>query len=105
VLILIDLGTGGVTLRDPDVFTRFSVAVAGTGDLEAVLRSSGLGRVGADGEHVVVDPSALRALAGPAATAAWEDGLSGMVAYAAGKGWVEDDGGIVAHIEPLDEAG
>ena len=48
----------------------------------------------------MVDPTALRALAGTAATPAWDDGLAAMCAYAATKGWVEDDGGIVAHIEP-----
>ena len=58
----------------------------------------------ADGKHVVVDPLALRALAGPAATEDWEQGLAGMVAYAAGKGWVETDGGLLAHIERRDGA-
>ena len=48
---------------------------------------------------MVVDPVALRALAGPAATDEWDEGFAGMVAYAAGKGWVEADGGVVAHIE------
>ena len=105
MLILIDLSAGGVTLRDPDEFTRFAVAVSGAGELERVVREAGLGRVRADGEHVVVDPAALRRLAGPAATAAWEEGLSGMTAYAARQGWVEDDGGIVAHIERGVEAG
>ncbi len=40
-----------------------------------------------------------RAPAGPAASGEWEQGLAGMVAYAAGKGWVEADGGALAHIE------
>ena len=57
---------------------------------------SGLGRLGADGEHVVVDPVALRALAGPAADDDWDEGFAGMCAYAAGKGWVEPDGGLVS---------
>ncbi len=51
-------------------------------------------------QHVVVDPGALRALAGPAADERWEEGFAGMCAYAAGKGWVEPDGGVLAHIEP-----
>jgi hypothetical protein len=105
VLILIDLGESRVHLHDPDDFTRFSVAVEGIGDraaLERVLDESGLGRLRVDGEHVVVDPVALRALAGSAATDAWDEGFSGMCAYAAGKGWTEDDG-VVAHIERRDE--
>ena len=105
VLIVIDLSESRVHLRDPDDFTRFSVAVEGAGDqsdLARVVDQSGLGRLKDDAQHVVVDPVALRALAGAAATDEWDEGFSGMRAYAAGKGWVEDDG-VVAHIEPLDE--
>ena len=75
------------------------MAAEGDGDLAEVVRRSGLGRLHPDGEHVVVDPVALRALAGPAA-ASGTQGFAGMCAYAAGKGWVEDDGGVLAHIEP-----
>ncbi len=105
MIIVIDLSEARVHLGDPDDFTRFSVAVEGVGDLVGVLDRSGLGRLRPDGEHVVVDPVALRALAGPAATDEWDRGLAGMVAYAAGKGWVEADGGVVTHIERRDEAG
>jgi hypothetical protein len=100
VLIVIDLSEATVSLRQPDEFSRFSVALEGEGDLAGVLQQSGLGRPGADGEHVVVDPVALRALAGPAADERWDEGFAGMCAYAAGKGWVEPDGGVLAHIEP-----
>jgi hypothetical protein len=104
VVIVIDLSEQRVHLRDPDDFGRFSVVVqgGGTSALADVVHRSGLGRVRADGEHVVVDPIALRALAGTAATPEWDDGLAAMCAYAATKGWVEDDGGIVAHIEEHD---
>jgi hypothetical protein len=105
VLIVIDLPAALVSLRDPAEFTRFSVLLEGDGDLAQAVRRSGLGRLGADGEHVVVDPVALRALAGPAADDDWDEGFAGMCAYAAGKGWVEPDGGVLAHIERRDEAG
>jgi hypothetical protein len=105
VLIVIDLSDATVSLRQPGEFTRFSVALEGEGDLAAVVGQSGLGRLAADGEHVVVDPVALRALAGPTADEAWDEGFSGMCAYAAGKGWVESDGGVLAHIERGQEAG
>jgi hypothetical protein len=105
VLIVIDLTEGRVYLNDPGDFTGFSVALEGEGDLAEVVRQSGLGRLRDDGEHVVVDPVALRALAGPAADEAWDEGFSGMCAYAAGKGWVESDGGVLAHIERGQEAG
>jgi len=48
---------------------------------------------------VVVDPATLRALAGTAATDQWDEGLAGMLSYAAGKGWRETDGSVLAHIE------
>ena len=105
MLIVIDLPGAKVSLRDPAEFTRFSVLVEGDGDLAHAVRQSGLGRLGTDGEHVVVDPVALRALAGPAADDDWDEGFAGMCAYAAGKGWVEPDGGVLAHIEPRGEAG
>jgi hypothetical protein len=105
VLIVIDLSESRVHLHDPDDFGRFSVAVEGGGDRDDVARlvdQSGLGRLKDDGQHVVVDQVALRALAGAAATDEWDEGFAGMLAYAAGKGWVEDDG-VVAHIEPRDQ--
>jgi hypothetical protein len=105
VLIVIDLSESRVHLHDPDDFGRFSVAVEGSGDrndLAGVVDQSGLGRLKEDGQHIVVDPVALRALAGAAATDEWDESFAGMCAYAAGKGWVEDDG-VVAHIEPRDE--
>ena len=105
MLIVIDLSESRVHLSEPDDFTRFSVAVAGDGDLGQLVRTSGLGRVSEDGGNVAVDPVAVRTLAGAAATEAWEEGFAGMCAYAAGKGWVEADGGILAHIEPHREAG
>jgi hypothetical protein len=100
VLIVIDLTESAVSLREPDEFARFSVALEGEGDLGQVVQRSGLGRLAPDGAHIVVDPSALRALAGPAADERWEHGFAGMCTYAAGKGWVESDGGVLAHIEP-----
>ena len=98
MLIVIDLLEQRVLLQDPDDFARFSIALEGEGDLAGVVHQSGLGRLKDDGEHVAVDPVALRALAGPAATDEWDEGFSGMCAYAAGKGWVEADGGVLAHI-------
>jgi hypothetical protein len=105
VIIVVDLTEERVILAEPDDFSRFSVAVEGDGseqDLVAVVRESGLGRMADDGAHVVVDPVSLRALAGPSATPAWDEGFAAMSTYAAGKGWVEADGGILAHLERKD---
>ena len=105
MLIVIDLSEARVSLADPDEFTRFSVALEGPGDPARGARGVGdraaAGRRGARRGR----PAALRALAGPAADEAWDEGFSGMCAYAAGKGWVEADGGILAHIERRDGGG
>ena len=101
VRIVIDLTGDQVLLAEADDFGRLSVAVEGAGpnSLGDVVHAAGLGRMRADGSHVVVDPVALRALAGAAATDEWDEGFAAMCAYAAGKGWVEADGGILAHVE------
>ena len=104
MVIVIDLAESRVLLRDPSDFSRFSVALDGEGDLAAVVHQSGLGRLTEPGDHVVVDPVAVRALAGSAATDEWVRGFTGMCEYAAAKGWVEADGGIVAHVERRGEA-
>jgi hypothetical protein len=105
VRIVIDPSRGpteeAVHLEDPDDFTAFSVALTGPPRPEAlaeVLRHTALGHLDEAGTHVVVDPAGLRALAGPAADTTWDEGLDAMVAYAAQKGWLRDDG-VVAHIE------
>ena len=46
---------------------------------------------------------ALRELAGSVADERWDVGFAGMCAYAADKGWMEADGGILAHIEAVSE--
>jgi hypothetical protein len=105
MIIVVDLSESRVLLQDPGDFTRFSVAVEGEGDLAEVVRQSGLGRLRDDGVNVAVDPVALRALAGAAATADWEEGFAGMCEYAAGMSWIEPEGGIIAHVERRDAAG
>ena len=86
MLIVIDLAASTVSLRGPDEFTSFSVALEGDGDLARVVHQSGLGRLAADGEHVVVDPGAVRALAGPAAGEGWDEGFDGDVRVRRRKG-------------------
>lgn len=102
MVIAVNLHKRDVTLTEPDDFGRFSAVVVGAGSASAlaeVVHRSRVGRLHPDGVHLVVDPVALRALAGESATDAWDEGLAGMCAYAAEKGWLEDDGGILAHIE------
>jgi hypothetical protein len=107
VIIVIDLAEERVILAEPEDFGHFSVSVEDEGGdaaereatLARVVGETDLGRLSADGSHVAVDPLALRSLAGPSAGPAWEDGFARMCAFAAGKGWVEADGAILAHIE------
>jgi hypothetical protein len=105
MIIVIDLSESRVLLQDAADFNRFSVATEGEGDLAEIVHQSGLGRLKDDGEHVVVDPVALRALAGTAVNDEWDEGFAGMCEYAAGRGWIEPDGGIVAHVETRHGAG
>jgi len=100
---VVDLTTGTLVLAEPEEFGRFSVEVVGPGGadtLSTVLDASGLGRLHAVGEQVVVDPMELRAMAAGVTrdVAAWDEGFGAMCAYAAEKGWMEPDGGILAHI-------
>jgi hypothetical protein len=102
VIIMLNLANRHVTLLEPEDFASFSVAVTGprSGDaLARMVRDNGLGRMDPDGAHVIVQPDALRRLAGPSVSEEWEQGFEGMCAYATTQGWVEDDGGIKAHIE------
>jgi hypothetical protein len=51
-------------------------------------------------EHAFVAPEALRSLAGDRADDdTWREQLDGMLAYAASKGWVRQDGAVRAHVE------
>lgn len=69
-----------VALEDPGVFTAF----------DAVVEVP---------EHLWVLPETLLALAGPLAEdAQWRRQYDAMVAYAASKGWTDDDGRIRAHV-------
>ncbi|MGO9027501.1 MAG: hypothetical protein ACLQOZ_02575 [Acidimicrobiales bacterium] len=114
--VVVDLGTGKVTLADPGDLQHFAVravqaAQAGGGaapgtstgeldELAAALVAHDVGHVDPDGS-VRVDVAAVRRLAGSEVpvTAEWESGFASMLEYAAAKGWVADDGTIRAHVE------
>jgi hypothetical protein len=122
--VVVDLGTGEVTLADPDDLAHFAVQAVSPpagpppdsqgsadpvsepgsdqalGALAAVLAARQVGRLDPDGS-VRVDPAAVRRLAGSEAplTEQWESGFRAMIEYAATKGWVADDGTIQAHVE------
>lgn len=74
-----------VCLREPDRFDELHVEVRRT-------------------DHVRVRPEHLLELAGDRAQEPrWREGFEAMIAYAARRGWV-DEQGVRAHVESLDDA-
>ncbi len=116
--VVVDLGTAGVVLHQPDDMAHFAVrAVAPRRDvaggpspaaldaLAAALRNHALGRLDADGT-VFIPPDNVRILARQAASDAghplpveWEANFASMIEFAASKGWIASDGAVAAHIE------
>ncbi len=117
--IVVDLGTGGVTLAEAGSFERFAVQVMRSGAVEDApaavgdaLRRAGVGRMDGSGD-ALVEPSAVRRLAADGGAAdggttdggatdgrgAWNERFAAMVAAAASHGWVGADGSIRAHLE------
>lgn len=100
--IRIDLSAPPVRpeLTEPDDFRAFDVLLSGDGARSEALSGLGpVGPVGADGEHVFVEPARLLELAGERAEdPEWRAGLAAMTAFAAEQGWVDDEGRIRAHV-------
>jgi hypothetical protein len=103
MVIDVDLHAAPATVRlvEPDDFGAFMI-IARSPEMHrerlepAVER---LGRMTADG-HVVVDVTAVKALAGELATqSGWLASLDGMLAYAGAHGWLDDNGAIRAHVK------
>jgi hypothetical protein len=108
VELVVDLSNGDVALRRREEMQRFSVrAVAvspGGGALDALAAALGahdVGTIGPDGD-VMVPVDAVRRLAredGGSLDATWESAFTGMVDYAASKGWTGEDGSLRVHVE------
>jgi hypothetical protein len=114
--LVVDLSTGDVVLRRHQDLKRFSVqarlvhpgdgpAEGALGALCAALRVHEAGTVGPDGD-VLVPTATVRRLAVDAAREKgssldpdWESEFSGMIRYAATKGWTSEDGALRAHVE------
>ncbi|MCK9249898.1 MAG: hypothetical protein M0P31_13115 [Solirubrobacteraceae bacterium] len=97
--IVVGPGRDDVALAEPDDLTRFHVEVDHAVPADAlpdVVHATGIGHV--DGDGVAVAPHAIRRLAG-VRPAAWERDLEAMIAFAAQRGWVTDDGYVRAHVE------
>lgn len=88
------------SVEEADDLKRLSVVTALDGaQAGAELRRAGLGDLVDGSAHL--DVAALHSLAASrATTAGWQDGWETMIAYAAAKGWVSEDGRhLIAHLE------
>jgi hypothetical protein len=110
MIVRLDLPGGHAAtavLADGADLSRFHVEVRHPGDgpplrsaVDACLRAADAGWV--EGDVAFVTVAALRRLAVDAGVASpeWDAGFAKMLAYAASKGWLSDDGTAVqAHIE------
>ena len=94
----LDLETGERRLREADDFGRFHIEA--DGDRHDVLRALGaearLGRT----HHLWWSLGAVRRLAPPGAGEDWWRRFDAMMAWAAGRGWIDDAGTHVqVHVE------
>ena len=98
--MIVDLTGGQTVVRDADDLKRLHVLATAALDVDLALRESGLGSQESGG-RVLLDIARLRAAAlGNASDPDWPASWDAMVAYAASKGWLADDGAaLVAHVE------
>lgn len=93
----------GVRLDQPDDFSGFKVVVEAGAEAQAAETLAAVGEM-ADRDTAWIWAHAVRALAGDQMGDDWNDRFSGMLEYAAGKGWIRGEGPddtleIQAHIE------
>ncbi|WP_375387584.1 hypothetical protein [uncultured Amnibacterium sp.] len=82
-------------VREPNVFSALEVRSAlAIGPLAEAASALGLGIIDPDQLHVWIEPEVLR-LDGDAERIR---AIDGMLAYAAGRGWVDDAGRVRAHL-------
>jgi hypothetical protein len=96
------LTASGPELAEPDDCTTFSVVVDPELDTEtvrALLAEYKAGTLTEDAKYVFVPPEALRALAGGRTGADWASRFEKMLAYAATKGWISENGDVRGHID------
>lgn len=88
-----------ITLDDPDTFTAFSVTAPGL-EFEQVIAAFGADAKVGDGDHLWISIPRLHELGSVHGASDWRKGCDGMLAFAASKGWVDEDRQQVrAHIE------
>lgn len=85
--------------EDVKSFRAVCPADLGRDELADGARRAGFGELLGDG-HLMVPIDTIRRLATGRVGPGWPNDFAGMIAYAAGKGWLSDDGAHVrAHVE------
>jgi flavin reductase (DIM6/NTAB) family NADH-FMN oxidoreductase RutF len=92
---LTDAGT--ISLMEPDVFQRLDILADPQSPQSLEQAISRIGRR-ADDSHVWLAPAVLRFLCTSARDTHWESSFQKMLAYAASRGWVHEDGHVRAHL-------
>ncbi|RST87662.1 hypothetical protein EJC49_04410 [Aquibium carbonis] len=88
----------GLRLLEPEDFKGFKLRLSGHADVRPAI--GGVRFV--DDGNVLIGVDLVPALPGAPDTDDWRRGYQAMVAYAAGKGWVDDaTNAIRAHVERL----
>lgn len=93
---------GSIALDEPDDCTSFKVLLAedARAALPALLSSTSAGRL--DHEDIMVSVVWLKSECAGRIGMGWNYRFANMLVYAAGKGWLSDDGSHVrAHIEMM----
>jgi hypothetical protein len=96
-----DCGRFHVAAHAPDDAAADDVARRAVLDraLDAALRAHDVGSLAGD-DHAAIAVDAVRRLAAGAVGAGWDEDFGSMLAYAASKGWMSEDGrAIRAHVE------
>ncbi|WP_236581795.1 SDR family NAD(P)-dependent oxidoreductase [Hydrogenophaga sp. BPS33] len=89
-------GAGTIVLVEPSVFNKLDVLVDPQPPQQLDRSIARIGsRDGAD--HVRLTPSVLRFLSSEAGNAEWDAQFDAMIQYAAGKGWLDEQGRVRAH--------
>lgn len=85
-------------LENADDFGQFSIIID---EGAALVSEAALSRIARleGGKYAWVRPEGLRSISPRAGDSDWESGLFGMMEFAAGKGWLDHEGAIRAHLE------
>lgn len=95
--MIVVVSIDGVDLEEPDDCTAFKLVGRDVASDEVAGALSGIGLL--ETEHAWIEPEVVRTLAEGRVGDDWDDRFDAMVAFATGKGWVDTEGRIRAHVE------